>query len=311
MSDIESDGCEVEFTELMGAISKTISREMVQSGTAKGKPKGKGVKPKGGAGAKGGGKGTEKKRKAQEVWGSDLSSGDEDGCDHKGKQHKTKKAGSTTEKKRWGGGGASSGRGGASHELDDISSDDDGDDDALLSLDASPSNDDGIDSIKTGYCPATPQFRRSPTPVVRQDAGPLFPPKRASRCANLPRTCRDILPFAPHACLCAHADINSLCARTESHKQASVDECKKNIEKVIKKEQEWLASVMTSGADQAEELAGIRAELSKLKEQSKKLTQDMRAVEKKTMEVPTLPFPLWPGPHFPSSSARRAKFDPI
>ena len=50
-----------------------------------------------------------------------------------------------------------------------------------------------------------------------------------------------------------------------------MDECKKDIEKIIKKEQEWLASVMTSGADQAEELAGIRAELSKLKEQSKKL----------------------------------------
>jgi hypothetical protein len=307
MSDIESDGCEVSFKELMGAISQSMAKEMVQSGAAKGKPKGKGVKPKGGAGPKGGGKGTEKKRKAQEVWDSDLSSGDDDGYGHKGKQHKTKKAGSTTERKRGGGGGASSGRGGASHEMDDIfSDDDDDDDDALLSLDASPSINDGIDSIKTGDCPATPQSRRSPALLPNKLRVPSSRPKEV---LDVPSCCvhQDALTMCATCILCAHADISNIWAQSESHKQASVDECKKNIEKIIKKEQEWLASVMTSGADQAEELAGIRAELSKLNQQSKKLTQDMRAVEKKTKEVPTLPFPLWPFQICPSSNACRAK----
>lgn len=156
MSDMESDDYE-EGMETM------IMRMMTSSpkGAAQGKPKGNGVKPKGGGvgGSRGGeGKGSEKKRKVQDTLDSDLSSADDGGYSRKGKQQRTKKGGSAGDKKSGGRGGAFSGRGGAGRKVDedDLFSDDDENDHGMLSLDASPGGNDGIDSIKIGDCAAEP-----------------------------------------------------------------------------------------------------------------------------------------------------------
>jgi len=169
VSETDSEG------EARGNISQSTPRQAASTG-AMGQRKGaERMKPQGGAGGKGA-QGTGMKREGQGIRHflvpfGDHGSNKPDGS--KGEQPKTEQVGRpSTKRKCVGGGGACSGRADAGYELDDGLSDDNGDDDdALLSLDASPSIGDGMHSINTGDCPATPQFRPSPTLFVRPCQG--------------------------------------------------------------------------------------------------------------------------------------------
>ena len=208
-----------------GNISQSTPRQAASTG-AMGQRKGaERMNPQGGAGGKGA-QGTGMKSEGQGIRRflvpfGDHGSNKPDGS--KGEQPKTEQMGRRSTKRICGGGGgAFSGRAGASYEPDDVLSDDDGgDDDALLSLAASPSIGDGMHSINTGDCPATPQFRPSPTLFVRQGCWSSFPAQNSDAhrrllCDNPLTMCERLMLQGPPA-----QPMSSQTLRSESARYAA------------------------------------------------------------------------------------------
>ena len=202
VSETDSEG------EARGNISQSTPRQAASTG-AMGQRKGaERMKPQGGAGGKGA-QGTGMKSEGQGIRRFLVPFGDHGSNKpggSKGEQPKTGQVGRRSTKRICGGGGgAFSGRAGASYEPDDVLSDDDGgDDDALLSLAASPSIGDGMHSINTGDCPATPQFRPSPTLFVRQGCWSSFPAQNSDAhrrllCDNPLTMCERLMLQGPPA----------------------------------------------------------------------------------------------------------------